>query len=189
MSGDGNAELVGDVMVALVGAIPRVQAILGNPVIIGGLAVMCQLSSAHRVTQDLDTLRMRGQGEAAGLTILRAAGAEGVDEVGGFLPTDMGQVRIDILEARPGDLDRTFSDPTDRLEAMAHRWALETAAPIRIVASPVDPAYYSRAQSGSLYSLEALALVARPGPLVAMKLKASVDRGQTKEATDRPPRH
>lgn len=171
-------------MVSLVGAIPRVQAILGNPVIIGGLAVMCRLSGAQRVTQDLDTLRMRGEGEASGLTILRAAGAEAVDNVGGFLPTDLGSVRIDILEARQGDLDRTFTDPTDRLEAMAHHWALGTADLVRIVASSAHSASDAPADRAGVNTTEAFALVARPGPLVAMKLKASVDRGQAKEATD-----
>lgn len=144
-------------MVALVGAIPRVQAIFGNPVIIGGLAVMCRLRGAHRVTQDLDTLRMRKQGEPAGLTILRAAGAESIDEVGGLLPTDLGSVRVDVLEARHDDLERTFTDPTDRLEAMAHRWALETAGPVRLLASTADLA------SGVVTARDALdATEARP---------------------------
>lgn len=54
---DRAIQLVGPVMLNLVGAIPTVQQLLDQPVIIGGLAVMSRLGNAHRVTQDLDALR------------------------------------------------------------------------------------------------------------------------------------
>jgi len=125
-------------MVNLVGAIPRVQELFERPVIVGGLAVMSRLGNAYRVTQDLDALRRRLEGAASGLEVLRAAGAKDINEIGGLVPTQRGDVRVDVLEARHNDLDRDFTDPTDRLEAMAHQWTLETATPMDIVATSVD---------------------------------------------------
>jgi len=181
---DGTVHLVGSVMVKLVGAIPRLQELLERPVIVGGLAVMTRLGNAYRVTQDLDALRRRLEGGASGLEVLRAAGAKDINEVGGLVPTERGDVRIDVLEARHNDLDRDFTDPTDRLEAMAHQWALDTATPVAIVATNID-ASSPRGDAGSIIDeTRAVALVARPGPLIAMKLKASIDRMTVKEATD-----
>ncbi len=165
-------------MVRLVGAIPLVQELLGEPVIVGGLAVMCRLRNAHRITEDLDALHRRQAGATSGLELLRAAGATGMNEVGGLIPTARGAVRVDVLEAGGGDLDREFTDPTDRLEATAHHWTLQTATPV-LIRAEVDLLVGS-----SQEVLKATALVARPGPLVAMKLKASVDRTSAKTATD-----
>jgi hypothetical protein len=166
-------------MVRLIGAIPRVQELLGDPVIVGGLAVMCRLRHTHRVTEDLDALHRRLAGAASGLELLSAAGAIGMNEVGGSIATDRGLVRVDVLEAHVGDLDREFTDATDRLEAAAHHWTLQTATPVLIRAEADLLALES-----SQEVCEATALVARPGPLVAMKLKASVDRTSAKTATD-----
>lgn len=173
-------------MVRLVGTIPRVQALFVNPVIVGGLAVLCRLGVAYRSTQDLDTLLRRLEGQPSGLEILERAGATSLDNLGATLPTERGDVRVDVLEARDSDLDRDFTDPTDRLEAMAHRWALATATPVRIGATSMDERLRGTNASVAENSepVEVEALVARPGPLVAMKLKASVDRTEAKEATD-----
>ena len=181
---DATVHLVGAVMVNLVGAIPRVQELFELPVIVGGLAVMSRLGNAYRVTQDLDALRRRLEGAASSLEVLRAAGATDINEIGGLVPTERGDVRVDLLEARHNDLDREFTDPTDRLEAMAHQWTLDTATPMHIVATTIDPSS-RRGDAGPVIDrTQAVALVARPGPLVAMKLKASIDRTTVKEATD-----
>lgn len=180
--GIDDVRLVGPAMVRLVGAIPRIQELLNEPVIIGGLAVMSRLSVAYRATEDLDALRLRQPGELSGLEVLRAAGATEINEVGGLLGTENGNVRVDVLEARPTDLDREFSDPTDRLEAMAHHWTLASATQMRISAVAADLPKSSSGIEPTIASAQAL--VARPGPLVAMKLKASVDRSTVKEATD-----
>ena len=145
---------------------------------------MSRLDNAYRTTEDLDTLRRRSDGAASGLEVLRDAGASDFNEVGGSLPTERGMVRVDVLEARDGDLDRTFTDPTDRLEAMAHRWTLDTATQMNIHARSVDSPASRQATQLSTDETHAVALVARPGPLVAMKLKASIDRLAAKEATD-----
>jgi hypothetical protein len=181
---DRKVQLIGPVMVNLVGAIPKVQELLEQPVIIGGLAVMSRLGNAYRVTQDLDALRRRPEGGASGLEVLRAARAKNIDEVGGYIPTERGDVRVDVLEARDSDLDRDFTDATDRLEAMAHRWALDTATPLVIAAASVDVSRLRGDARPTIDETQAVALVARPGPLVAVKLKASVDRPTVKEATD-----
>lgn len=174
------ADLVGPVMVRLVGAVPHVQELLSQPVIVGGLAVMIRLGTSHRATQDLDALRRRHEGGATGLEFLSAAGATEMDEVGGILATDRGEVRVDVLESGPHELDRTFTDATDRLEATAHLWTLETATPVLITATAIE----AKGGSTAVDTTQAEALVARPGPLVAMKMKASVDRFAAKEATD-----
>jgi hypothetical protein len=171
-------------MVNLVGAIPRVQELFEQPVIVGGLAVMSRLGNAYRVTQDLDALRRRLEGAASSLEVLRAAGAKDINEIGGLVPTERGDVRVDLLEARHSDLDRDFTDPTDRLEAMAHQWTLDTATPMNIVATTIDLSSLRGDAGPTIDQTEAVALVARPGPLVAMKLKASIDRTTVKEATD-----
>lgn len=174
------ADLVGPVMVRLVGAIPQIQQLLAQPVVVGGLAVMIRLGTAHRATQDLDALRRRDEGGATGLEILSTAGATEMDEVGGLIATSRGNVRVDVLESGPHELDRTFTDATDRLEATAHIWALETATPVLIRAISIDRSVEATTSD----TTAAIALVARPGPLVAMKMKASVDRFAAKEATD-----
>jgi hypothetical protein len=53
-------------MEAIVMAIPEVATRTGRPVIIvGGLAVICRLSTPYRATIDLDTVNRRHQGEPA----------------------------------------------------------------------------------------------------------------------------
>jgi hypothetical protein len=89
-------------------------------------------------------------------------------------------VRVDVLESGPHELDRTFTDATDRLEATAHLWTLETATPVLIAATATK----TEAAGATVDTTQAEALVARPGPLVAMKMKASVDRFAAKETTD-----
>jgi hypothetical protein len=145
---------------------------------------MSRLGNAYRITQDLDTLRRRFEGAASGLEVLRAAGAKDINEIGGLVPTERGDVRVDVLEARHNDLDRDFTDPTDRLEAMAHQWTLDTATPMDIIATSVDASSPRGDRGPTIDRTQAVALVARPGPLVAMKLKASIDRTTVKEATD-----
>src|SRR5664279_4949540 len=162
--------LVGAVMVNLVGAIPRVQELFELPVIVGGLAIMSRLGNAYRVTQDLDALRRRPEGAASSLEVLRAAGAQDINEIGGLVPTERGDVRVDLLEARHNDLDRDFTDPTDRLEAMAHQWTLDTATPMNI-ATTIDLSSLRGDDRPTIDQTEAVALVARPSPLVAIKLK------------------
>lgn len=173
MSGD-RADFMGDAMAAVVEGISRVQARIGAPpIIIGGLAVLSRLSNPHRATVDLDLVD-RLLGNAPQLEILRAtAGAERVEPSAVLLPTAYGPVRVDVLAVRQIELDDPGDDPGDRLHASAHAWAHDSATDVTIAA--LDTA-------GKL--VEVTALVAEPGPLVAMKLQAVMNRSVGKQGTD-----
>lgn len=84
-----------------------------------------------------------------------------------------GMVRVDVLEVRQVELDRPSDDPGDRLLASAHAWAHDTATDITIEVL----------RSGD-EQVEATAPVAEPGPLIAMKLQAVMNRLDDKQGTD-----
>jgi hypothetical protein len=81
----------------------------------------------------------------------------------------MGDIQVDVLEIAESDLDRLPEDPSGRLYVLAHAWAADTATPVHIRAHQVD---------------DVRVLVAEPGPLIAMKLQSTIDRGAAKEGTD-----
>lgn len=89
-----------------------------------------------------------------------------------MITTPAGEVRIDVLEISEHELVQLPDDPTDRLYALAHDWALRTATPLPI-----------RATSGGA-AFEHIVRVAEPGPLIATKLQALPNRSKAKEATD-----
>lgn len=161
-------------MAAVVQAVDDVRKLIGQPpVVVGGLAVLCRLSRPHRATTDLDLVdRLCGQDSQ--LQVLRAAeGARSAEPAAVLLPTRYGEVRVDVLEVRQRDLEEPSDDPGDRLHATAHAWAFDTATQVELVARRLD---------GVL--VRSSARVAEPGPLVAMKLQAVMDRGSAKQATD-----
>jgi hypothetical protein len=151
-------------------ALPEVEALVGRPVtVIGGLAVMCRLARSHRATTDLDTATRRSGTERPTLEVLlrhgTAAGPAGVD-----LRTAAGAVHVDVLEVSDADLATLSDDPNDRLHVLAHAWAAATATPVTVrVAGSPEPL---------------TARVAEPGPLVATKLQAVMNRPTAKAATD-----
>jgi hypothetical protein len=82
-------------MTRLVSAIPVICEQTGRAVVlVGGLAVMCRLSTPYRVTTDLDTVDRRGVGEHSQLELLVAAGATPSGPSGALTgrPCDMGRV-------------------------------------------------------------------------------------------------
>ena len=165
---------VGDGMAAVVQGIREVHALIGQPpVVIGGLAVLARLSQPYRATIDLDLVdRLRGG--VPQLEILRAAdGAEAVEPAAVQLPTRHGAVRVDVLEVRQIELDRPSGDPGDRLHASAHAWAHDSATDIAIEVIT---------RGGE--RVEATTPVAEPGPLIAMKLQAIMNRAVNKQGTD-----
>jgi hypothetical protein len=165
---------VGDVMAAVVQGVIEVRTLIGQPpVIVGGLAVLSRLSSPYRATVDLDLVD-RLLGEVPQLEVLRAAdGAESVEPAAVLLPTPYGAVKVDVLEVRQVELDLPSDDPGDRLHASAHAWANDTATDIMI---EVIRANGER--------IQVTTLVAEPGPLVAMKLQAVMNRSVDKQGTD-----
>ncbi|OHV43679.1 prevent-host-death protein [Pseudofrankia sp. BMG5.36] len=161
-------------MAGVVQAVEEVRTLIGQPpVVVGGLAVLCRLSTTHRATVDLDVVD-RLCGTAPHLEVLRAvAGAKAVEPAGVLLPTPYGQVKVDVLEVRQVELDQPSDDPGDRLHAAAHAWANDTATEIAIevIRSTGD-------------RVEVTTLVAEPGPIIAMKLQAVMNRPAKKQGTD-----
>jgi hypothetical protein len=165
---------IGDAMAALVQGIVEVRALIGQPpVLVGGLAVLSRLSSPYRATVDLDVVD-RLLGDRPQLDILRAAeGAEPIEPAAVLLPTPYGPVKVDVLEVRQVELDRPSDDPGDRLHAAAHAWANDTATDLTIETI--------RSNGGCI---EVTTPVAEPGPLIAMKLQAVMNRATDKQGTD-----
>jgi hypothetical protein len=90
-----------------------------------------------------------------------------------LLPTLYGQVKVDVLEVRQIEIDQPSDDPGDRLHAFAHAWASDTATEVTIEVAPLSGAH-----------VEVSTLAAEPGPLVAMKLQAIMNRTADKQGTD-----
>lgn len=111
-------------MAAVVQGVEEVRILIGQPpVVIGGLAVICRLSSPYRATTDLDVIdRLHGAVPQHQL-LCAARGAEPLQPASVLLPTAYGQVRVDVLEVRQIEIDQPSDDPGDRLHASAHAWA------------------------------------------------------------------
>ena len=173
MSGS-HVTFIGDAMAAVVQGVTEVGELIGHPpVIVGGLAVLSRLSTPYRATVDLDVVD-RLLGDVPQLELLRgAAGAETVEPAGVLLPTQYGPVKVDVLEVRQVEIDVPSDDPGDRLHAAAHAWANDTATDVTIEVIRID---------GNRFDVTTP--VAEPGPLVAMKLQAVMNRSLEKQGTD-----
>jgi len=90
-----------------------------------------------------------------------------------LLPTPYGQVKVDVLEVRQVEIDEPSDDPGDRLHASAHAWANDTASEVTIEVASLRGV-----------QVEVSTLVAEPGPLIAMKLQAIMNREAAKQGTD-----
>ncbi|TCP56307.1 hypothetical protein EV191_101248 [Tamaricihabitans halophyticus] len=161
-------------MAAVVQGVIEVRAVIGQPpVIVGGLAVLSRLDNPHRATVDLDVVD-RLIGTAPQLEVLRsAAGSVPVEPSAVELPTRYGPVKVDVLEIRQAEIDRPSDDPGDRLHAAAHAWANDTATDVAIEVVRRNGEH-----------VEVTTLVAEPGPLIAMKLQAVMNRSIEKQGTD-----
>ncbi len=167
--------LVGTETRRIVEAIRVVAELSGTtPTIVGGLAVLCRVARAHRATNDLDALDPNGQDKPLLEVLLASAGAVRRDPAGVEIVTPSGMVKVDVIEVAERPDAHEIADPTDRLYEMAHAWAFRTATELEIVVlgADGDPV------------VSAVARVAEPGPLVAMKLQAVLLRSTAKEGTD-----
>lgn len=173
VSGD-RVTFVGDAMAAVIQGVAEVRDLIGDtPVIVGGLAVLSRLSRPYRATVDLDVVD-RMLGTTPQLEVLRrAAGAQPVEPAAVLLPTPFGPVRVDVLEVRQIELDQPSDDAGDRLHASSHAWASDTATNLLIEVIGRDGP-----------QVEVSARVAEPGPLIAMKLQAVMNRSVDKQGTD-----
>ncbi|ADU49638.1 hypothetical protein [Intrasporangium calvum] len=173
MSGS-RVTFVGDAMAAVVAGVIEVRLHIGQPpVIVGGLAVLSRLSIPYRATTDLDVVdRMRSG--LRQLELLRAASdAKAIEPAAVELVTPYGPVKVDVLEVRQVEIDHPSDDPGDRLHASAHAWANDTATDLTMeVILPGGE------------NIEVTTPVAEPGPLVAMKLQAIMNRSLDKQGTD-----
>jgi hypothetical protein len=157
-------------MSALAHAIRETQELTGKSVtVIGGLAVVCRVGSPHRATSDLDIVDRRTGGETPQLELLVARSAPIEGRAGALVPTPLGDVYVDVLEVADADFDPLPEDPTARLFVLSHDWAAATATPVII---------------GAQGQADLEVAVAEPGPLIAMKLQSTFDRGSAKEGTD-----
>jgi hypothetical protein len=138
-------------------------------IVIGGLAVVCRLSTAHRATTDLDIVDRHDDAEEPQLQLLLASTHKLSGPAGTVVPTPLGDVQVDVIEVSDSDIAQLPEDPTGQLYVLAHAWAAETATPVIIRAQQSD---------------EITVRVAEPGPLIAMKLQSTIDRGEEKEGTD-----
>jgi hypothetical protein len=107
------------------------------------------------------------------LTCCAADGAEPVDPAAVLLTAPYGTVKVDVLEVRQVELDMPSDDPGDRLHASAHAWANDTATDLTLEVIRANGERF-----------EVTTLVAEPGPLVAMKLQAVMNRSVNKQGTD-----
>jgi hypothetical protein len=165
---------LGDAMAAVVQGVIEVRTVIGRPpVVVGGVAVLSRLAKPHRATIDLDVIdRLRGP--TPQLEVLRSAkGSVSVEPAAVELPTQYGPVKIDVLEVRQAEIDRPSDDPGDRLHAAAHAWAHDTATDVTIEVVRRNGEH-----------VEVTTPVAEPGPLIAMKLQALMNRSVEKQGTD-----
>lgn len=162
MSGEPLVVLAGEAMVRLITAAARVsEAGLGAYAIIGGVAVAARLQKTHRATADLD---------AVVDDLVLPPAIEVISHLPGARPDPdsphrvlVEGIKIEIqgtAPLRPGDLAGLTDKQT--LYVGAHRYALEHATPVTLVAADGD--------------VRATVPVATAGALVAMKLHAIEDR-------------
>ena len=108
-------ELLGAQMSALADAIRTTQTLTGQPVtVIGGLAVICRLSSPHRATSDLDIVNRRGDHQTPQLELLIAKSEPVEGHHAALVTTAAGKVIVDVLEVADADLHPLPNDPTGR---------------------------------------------------------------------------
>lgn len=173
MSGDVRYLQGGPEMESLVRAAGLVVEHAGvRTAVIGGLAVSCRLAVAHRATGDVDVVtdeRSFVAARTAAANLVAAGVAEreaGVDVV--RLIVD--GTKVEIIETVPldtADLVGVESE-TARLFVLSHRWALESAQPLRIGVVGSD--------------VEIEVPIATSPALVAMKLHAIQDRNDDRNA-------
>jgi len=130
--------------------------------VIGGLAVLAHLGGAHRVTDDLDTVAaQRGDAPSAVELLVAERGTAGA-----ILGTKVDAIAVGDIPAAALPSSELPTDELDRAFVLAHRWGLDDAQELAVVAS--DPAAGTRAQARCRF--------ASPASIVAMKLQAAPRR-------------
>ena len=167
--------LAGDAVAQMVRAAQRAHDVPGlRLAIIGGLAVTCRLGHVHRATGDVDAVVDEVVGVAAnsGAQLLVEAGIADPDPGDREHRVFVDGTKLEIIDtqALPADVS-DIEPPLPRLFVLGHRWALESAEPLRVVVAASD--------------VDVVLPVAMPAALVATKLHAFCDRQQDeKRASD-----
>ncbi|MBF6558339.1 MAG: hypothetical protein IVW52_19750 [Acidimicrobiales bacterium] len=184
-------DLVGGGVAALVESADRIFAARSDRpmAIIGGLAVTCRCRTMARATADIDAVT----GPDGAFGIVSDLGAEELadalehrrphsDETtvdvdgrsvhlavkdGRLIVDDVTIDVIDTHELAPADLEGL--DAKQQLFMASHRWALESAQPVRLRVAHRSP-------DGDVLFDHATLAVATPAALVAMKLHSLQDR-------------
>lgn len=156
-------------MTRLVSAIPMVaEQTESQVIVVGGLAVMCRLGTPYRATTDLDTVDVQTADSRPHLELLLTRSPPSGPS-GALLATPLGPVQVDVLRVSKADRDPLPEDENGRLHIQSHLWAAETATDLTLAVTGAT---------------EVTVAVAEPGPIIAMKLQAVMNRGAAKEGTD-----
>lgn len=135
--------------------------------VIGGLAVLARLGGAHRVTDDLDTVATQHGDEP---TVVEAViAAQGID--GALKGTKVDCIAVGDVPAAELSAEHLPDVEEDRIFVLAHRWALDTADELTLVAE-TDGTIVARARCR----------FAAPASLVAMKLQSAPRRRGSRAA-------
>jgi hypothetical protein len=159
----GEIRLEGPTITTLVASLAALaeRAPVAEFAVIGGLAVAARLEGAHRVTDDLDTVATQhGDHPTAVEAVVAAEG------VGGLLEgTKVDCIAVGDVPAGELSPENLPDAEEDRIFVLAHRWALDTADELTIVAE----------QGGSIVA-QVRCRFASPTSLVAMKLQSAPRR-------------
>jgi hypothetical protein len=131
--------------------------------LVGGLAVTMRLATAHRATNDVDTVADGDGPRQAALDYVTDRGEPG-DRI------EVDGVKVDVMPTWPLVADELPDEELPRLFVLAHRWALESAEPLTVQVTgweggPAEP-----------LSLD----VATAPALVACKFHALADRKEAR---------
>ena len=155
LANSGVAPLVTS-LAALAEAVP-----IGEFAVIGGLAVLARLQGAHRVTYDLDTVATQHGDELTAVeTVISTDGVDGL-----LLGTKIDCIAVGDVPASEIPPDLLPEGEADRIFVLAHRWALDTAEDLTLIAE----------EDGEVVA-EARCRIATPASLVAMKLQSAPKR-------------
>jgi hypothetical protein len=144
---------------------------LGPYALVGGLAVIANLNRVHRATGDIDTVADDDDGAVARLVTALIEDANATLKPSGDGVVLADGTKVDIIRTGAWEPDALPDDDVQRVFIVAHWWAVQTAAPVRLVAM----------QDGTV-TAETVVNLARPAPLVAAKLQSRLTRkGATKD--------
>lgn len=166
--------LTGDAVAAMIRAADRAQSVPDlRLAIIGGLAVTCRLGGVHRATGDVDAVadEVVGLAVESGAQLLVEAGIAEADPTERHHRVFIDGTKVEIIDTQELPADVTDLPELNQLFVLGHRWAFESAEPLRVVVTASD--------------VDAVLPVAIPAALVATKAHAFCDRqAEPKRASD-----